>query len=276
MNRRFYAVLAVFATLAACNPQLHFTQDQDGVWTVPERQMDRWAAAIIKADDTGAKALLDQGYGMADSLTAGDPDARTLESFAAAVAGRFMDLESPYYSDHACEMALDREALCVNWTSWGRRRTDWKRSILNLNRPGTRVSDFWLSKGTGQPDTLLRKLLPGAPLTVLFIYGEGCSSCERMIEDIGKSRVFPKLQEEGRTRFVSIYTGEDGEEFKALGARLPAFFDNWRDRGNVVLYSRAFDTRMIPSLYVIDKDEIVLLRGGKKIPDIESFLLLRE
>ena len=268
-------LLAVLATLAGCNPQLHFTQDQDGVWTVPEKQMDRWAAAILRADDTRARALLDQGYGTADSLTAGDPDARTLEIFSRAVADRFLNIESPYYNDHACEMALDREALCKNWTSWGLRGTQWRQSILNLNRPGTRVSDFWLSKDADEPDTLLRKLLPGAPLTVLFIYGESCSSCERMMEEIGKSRVFPGLCEEGRAQFVSIYTGEDGEEFKALGARLPAFFDNWRDRENVVIYSRAFDTRMIPSLYVIGKDEIVLLRGGKRIPDIEKYLLSR-
>lgn len=278
MRAAFFCFLALFALLWGCASEvsLEFQPDENGVWAVPDRQLDAWAAAILKADDPHARALLDQGYSRADSLSAGDDQARSLEAFALAVADRFLNVKSPFYDDHAYEMALDREARCLYWTSWGRRGMDWRRSILNLNRPGTQVCDFWLSRGADARDTLLRKLLPGAPLTVLFLYGENCPSCEKLIGEIRASRDFSRRAGDGQVQFVSLYTGEDPGEYAALSRQLPAYWDNWYDREHVVKYNRAFDTRLIPSLYLIDSEEIVRLRGVQHVDDMEKFLRRRE
>lgn len=277
MKAPFFWFLAIFALLCGCGSEvsLEFRPDENGVWAVSDQQLDAWAAAILKADDRRARELLDQGYSQADSLSAGDSQARSLEAFALAVAGRFLNVESPFYDDHACELALDREAQCVHWTSWGRRGVDWRRSILNLNRPGTQVCDFWLSKGADSRDTLLRKLLPGAAFTVLFLYGENCPSCEKLIGEIRSSRDFPRLAGEKQVQFVSLYTGEDPGEYATLSRQLPSYWDNWYDREYVVKYDRAFDTRMIPSLYIIDSEEIVRLRGARTVREIEIFLQRR-
>lgn len=271
-NLRLLLLAAVLAAACTSPVPLTFQAGEDGSWSVPGEQLDAWARTILQSDDIHAAQLLDQGYRQADSLSADDPQARTLERFALDVAERFMNLKSPFYDDHAYEMALDREQECVHWTSWGRRGMDWRRSILNLNRPGTRVCDFWLSKGGEAPDTLLRQLLPGAPLTVLFLYGESCPSCERLMEEIGANRRFPRLAEQGKAQFISLYTGEDRAEFAALRQRLPAYWDNWMDRESVVKYNRAFDTRRIPSLYIIDNKEIVLQRGLESARNVERFL----
>lgn len=273
MNKSFIAIAAGLVILSGCkeNIRLDFQADKDGVWHVPEKQMDKWAQAIIKSDDSRAAALLDMGYGKADSLSAEDPDARTLEAFAHAVADRFLDINSPFYDERACELALDREADCLHWTSWGRRGVDWRRSILNLNRPGTRVSDFWLSNGEEGQDTLLRQLLSDAPFTVLFIYGESCQTCKKMMEEIRASRRFAQMASNGKIQFISLYTGEDTQEFISALSQFPDYWKNWRDRENVVKYDRAFDNRMIPSLYVIDNSETVILRGKMKVNEIEKF-----
>lgn len=274
MKLPFFSILLGAILLIGCKSEvsLVFEPDADGVWKVPARQLDAWARAIVKADDSRAKALLDEGYAQADSLSAGDGQARTLDAFSLEVADRFLDLKSPLYNEHAYELALDREEQCENWTSWGRRSMDWRRSILNLNRAGTRVCDFWLSKGPDTPDTLLRKLLPAAPLTVLFLYGEECPSCETLLGEIRSSRAFKRLSRAGEVQFVSLYTGENPAEFRELSSRLPSYWDNWYDRENVVKYDRAFDTRLIPSLYVVGSDEIVRLRGAQSVRETEKYL----
>lgn len=271
---RLYIILLGAALAVGCSREisLEFRQDNDGVWRVSQEQMDAWAKMVFKADSASAKALIDRAYSAADSLAAGEEPPHTLETFARDVADRFLSLSSPFYNEQVYEMALDRESECDSWDSWGRRGSNWRRALLNLNRAGTMVSDFWLSSAGESPDTLLRKLLPGAPETVLFIYGESCHACDILIDEICRSRTFKRMAESGKVQFVSLYTGENDNEFVQKASLLPAYWRNWRDRENVVMYDRAFDTRMIPSLYVIDQNGIVLLRGARTTKTCLSFL----
>ena len=268
------AALSGAALVLCCSPRdsgLVFEQGPDGAWTATAESMDSWAEAVAGADSAEAVRLLDYGYSIADSLAAGEEEFRTLEVFALDVADRFLSLNSPLYNERVYDMALDREWRCENWNSWGRRGTDWRRHLLNLNRAGTRVSDFWLSSRGESPDTLLRQLLPGAPVTVLFIYGESCKACDKLIREISRCKAFRKMAESGEAQFISLYTGEDWQEFVSKASSLPGYWSNWSDREAVVKYNRAFDTRMIPSLYLIDSDGIVLLRGARTVKDCLSF-----
>lgn len=276
--RAFLCAVLAAVLLAGCSrvgvPT--FVPGEDGVCTVPAQQMDAWVKALSRADSPTAQRMLDQAYRMADSLSVGSDQGRTLDAFARQVAGYFMNLDSPYYNEPLYDLVLDREQACVNWNSWGHRASQWRRNLLNLNRPGTRVSDFWLSKGAAAPDTLLRQLLPGAPLTVLFLYGESCPACGQLLKEIGRNRRFPALAAGGQVQFLSIYTGEDLQEFAAKSALLPPYWDNWYDREQVVRYERAFDNRMIPSLFVVDHNQLVRLRGATSAREIEKYLKKRD
>ena len=264
---RFLRSLLGTLLLAGCSREipLVFYESPDGAWRVEKTQMDAWARSLPGLADAEIKERLDKAYSAADSLSLREDPPRTLEIFASEVADRFLAAGSPLWNDHVYELALDREIECRSWLSWGRRSSEYRRWLLNLNRPGYPVSDIWLSCGGGAPDTLLRKLMPAAPLTVLFIYGQSCSSCERLVKEISRSGDFREMAAGGGVQFLSIYTGEDEPEFAARAASLPSYWQNWFDRERVVFYAGAFDMNRVPSLYIVDKDANVVLRGARSV-----------
>ncbi|MBP5397655.1 MAG: hypothetical protein J6Y32_03345 [Bacteroidales bacterium] len=276
IKRLMLAALLGAAFVFSCSravPELVFLKGDDGVWRVSEENMDCWAKALSKADTANARQMIDRAYYIADSLSTGEEGYHTLEAFAHALADRFLVIDSPLYNENLYDMVLDREWECENWPSWGRRSTQWRRALLNLNRAGTMVSDFWLSsEDAAVQDTLLRQLLQAAPQTVLFIYGASCPACDKLIKQISRSGDFRKMAASADWQFVSLYTGEDKAEFATKAASLPSYWQNWCDRENVVMYDRAFDGRMIPSLYVIGADGIVQLRGARTVKKLVAFV----
>lgn len=234
----------------------------DGMPEVRERDMDAYVRQIVRGDHDRAASLLDQGYSLADSL-----GADALFSFSNALADRLDGVNSPLRDEERFAMALDREVLCRSLEPADFRKITFRRERLRRNAPGQPLENIPVASPTG--DTLwLRDAAKGRE-TLLFLYGESCSSCQHLSRKLAASRELAALRKKGKLRCIALYAGDNPSEQSAMREALP----DWtavRDLG-AIRYDGAFDQRMIPSLYLVSEDGIVRLRGQRSLAAVLRF-----
>lgn len=139
-------------------------------------------------------------------------------------------------------------------------------SVLK-NSPGMRATDFTYTTGDDTKGTLhgLR-----AEYTLLMFYNPGCPECERIEEYILCSEVFASLIASGRLKVLAIYPGKDVEAWRE---RLPQMPADWTV-GHALMEKGgrgAYDLPGIPALYLLDRDQTVLVRN-RPVDAIEVWL----
>lgn len=236
-------------------------------WQVPERQFDRYAEILSQASKEDAVRLLDMGYSIADSIALAEADG-TLLVFADDMQRRFFDPNSPLRNDEIYSMALERESLCDSWTSFDQKRISWAQRLLENNAVGSAVKDIVLG---GEEETTLHHLIDRP--VVFLLYGEKCAACSELIDALGKSDFLLEKAASGEIRLVSMYVGDDPQEFVELSRRLEGW-NNYFDILSSVYSAVTFDIRLVPSLYLIDSDKTVLVRGTLNVGEIENKLVI--
>jgi hypothetical protein len=134
------------------------------------------------------------------------------------------------------------------------------------NRAGTRAIDFRYTTIAGKTGTLYR--IDGEYL-LLFFNEPGCPSCKEHIESIRHSAVMNQLLAEHRLTILSIYAGEDADEWKKHYANYPPGWINGYDPSLKI--EKEYDLKAIPTLYLLDKNKTVLLKDAT-FAEIESYL----
>jgi len=223
------------------------------------------AQMIYDASRQERIALIDRLYSEADSLASINANPDLLFEFCQKMADYFTDPASPLMNDSIYLACLDREALCDNLSPSDRRRVYWKREQLVKNAVGTQVCDFDLLGKNGGRIMLHDAIKKDA---IIFIYGQTCSRCLKMMEDLNASSKIREALAVGEIQFISIYAGEDENEFVELSSRLLPGWESYMDRENVILYSQVFESRLIPSLYRISADLKVQIKGALEVNSV--------
>lgn len=242
--------------------RLDFVPDKYGSLVIPDRYFDAYAEDIVCSDSTRAAGLIGRGYAIADSLSLDDPSTDALYNFAEGMALRLGAPSSRWMDAERMTMALDREARCMALEPADFRKISYKREMLALNAPGRLVSDFTAISAEGD-SVSFRSLFDRR--TLLFIFGESCSSCRKLQDELSGMRDIPGI------RRIALYTGTSDEEFNLARKKLPGW-EFFRDNA-AVTYGGAFDLRYIPSLYVVSEYGIVSRRGARHLKDVKPDLL---
>lgn len=266
--KRYFLLAAMALALCGCSnsevPDLVFRR-KGKCLQLSERQLDRYAGMISRASDDDARKLFDIGYSIADSIALEEVDG-TLLVFADDIRKRFFDPNSPFRNDRLYSIALDREKECRSWTSFDLKRISWAQKILESNAVGSIVNDIALG---GYRETTLHKLTDRP--VVLLLYGEKCDACLNLIDAAGKSGTLLEKSGNGEIRLVSLYVGEDPEEFIGRPQQLDGW-ENYFDLLSAMSSEVVFDVRLIPSLYLIASDGTVIVRGTLDVTEVESKL----
>ncbi len=234
-------------------------------WQLSEKQFDRYAKKIACSSEYEAEMLLDKGYSIADSLASVYMDG-TLVVFADAMEKTFFSVDSPLRNDGIYALALKREKECRSILAVDIKRIGWKESILESNAEGRKVNDLKLfSLDSGE--TSLYELLDRP--TVIMVYGESCASCSKLFREVGRSSYLNRMSSEGRINLVSVYVGEDTDEFRSLSQKMVGW-KAFADMEMAVKFDNAFDGRLVPSLYLVSENGIVKVRGSVSVDRIEE------
>jgi len=129
--------------------------------------------------------------------------------------------------------------------------------LVRKNQTGTVAADFEFQLSRGKKRSLYDI---SAPFTLLFFYEPGCPHCEEAIEQFETTPGFQRLVKNGKLNVLAIYAMGDQNIWKAYQPHIPAGWTNGLDRNMRVLNHGLYEIRASPTLYLLDKDKVVLLK----------------
>lgn len=130
-------------------------------------------------------------------------------------------------------------------------------TMMKKNSAGTPATDFEFQLPKGNKGSLYDI---DAPFTLLFFYEPGCPHCEDAIDQLQTTPDFQQLVENGKLFVLAIYATGDRNIWKAYQSHIPGAWTNGLDRNMQVLHKGLYEIRASPTLYLLDKDKIVLLK----------------
>lgn len=263
------AILVIsLAAAIGCSSGVNLDFHRKGnCWQLSDRQVERLAGKLSSASAEDAAAIIDKVYSTADSIASAEQDG-TLLVLSDVLEKTFYDVSSKYRNDVLYSLMLEREEKCVSLLADDHKRISWKKGILAANAVGHEVLDMPVYDAEGN-ETFLHRLVDRQ--TVLLIYGEDCKACTRLMEEACRSSVLKKAASDGKLNLVSIYIGDDQDEFHAKSDVLKDW-ENFIDMKTLIKYDNAFDGRLVPSLYLISDHKMVKVRGTLSVREIEKAL----
>ncbi len=196
---------------------------EDGPGFRMERKAFRkFAGEIAGLDAADAGALIERSISVADSISVAEGDPWTVEEFSHMLAGAFFDADAPYCNDFLYSLVIDRMQKCVMLTSLHRRLIDFRKRIIAMGSPGTA---FPVEFCTDRP-------------LIVFLRAEDCEACRKIEAELESSRSLAEAVDAGLVAVETLAMARDDYDLM-----------------------QKFDPRFVPSLYLLDKNGMVLLKG---------------
>lgn len=269
----YAAVLAVAGLflLASCSPDFgsSFEKQPDGSYSIPEKRFGRLAVALSGMPAEEADSLIGVLYDFADSVSCSSGDASTFRSLSEMFAGTFFTPGEPLYDEDVYAAVLRKEMQCRTVTSEEKLGIGWYLNMISCNRPGSEITDMLLTSADGK-EIFLHDELDGPAL--VFLYGSRCSLCRQLAVDLSSSESISSACRNGRVSLISIFVGDDDDVFGSMCRQLGQMWKNFRDAEHAVQMRNIFDLRLIPSVYAVDGDRTVLVKGAVDVSSIEDIL----
>jgi hypothetical protein len=153
-----------------------------------------------------------------------------------------------------------------------RARFDLSRMLIN--RVGTVANDFQFVTidnvgGLRSLHSLLRTY------TILYFHNPGCPACEEASRFLHNSPIINHLLNIGSLDILAVYTDENLDLWEQSRHHIHPFWINARDEPRIIINQSLYDLRAIPSLYLLDRDKVVLLKDAD-VRAIEAHLIRSE
>ena len=231
---------------------------------VPKAQVEQALANYIGLMDLASLEEAQQGmgrfFGQLSSRQMRDTSSRALYLQMTEMVARYLyDPNSPlrdedYYLPFVRAMAespLTEENM--------RTACRYEASGCALNPRGSLAPDFRIRTRTGR--TLrLRDIRAGR--TVLFFSNPGCSACREIMQELTAVPGVEEALADGTLAIVNVYIDGDLKAWKEYEAQYPDNWINGYEPDGAVRERRLYDVRAIPSLYLLDADQRILLKDA--------------
>ena len=124
---------------------------------------------------------------------------------------------------------------------------------------GTPAPDFVMKTSSGCEMNLYDT---NSFYTLLFFSNPGCTACKTIVEEISAVDGMESMIESGYVSIVNVYIDEDLDAWKDYVRNYPDSWTSAYDRDRVIRGKRIYDVRAIPSLYLLDKDKVILMKDA--------------
>lgn len=224
-----------------------------------EQNFANWTNVLGMVDMTIAGKSMIRLYDRAAACERKDTSSNVFEVFTDLVIKYLYDPNSPmrnedHYSFYASCLAKSDLIEDVMKDKYAR-----EAKGASLNRVGTKATDFRFSDKRGKIRTLYSI---DAELTLLFFSNPGCTACKSIIDELNNDPVISGLISEGIMAVLNIYIDEDLDAWRSY---MPIYPDNWYngfDPDFVLRGEGLYNVRAIPSLYLLDKDKVVIMKDA--------------
>lgn len=182
-----------------------------------------------------------------------------LEHFADLADKYLYDPNSPMRSEELYIPVLETIMSSPALSEIEKARPEYRLELAKRNRLGTRAINFTYTLASGAKSTLYR--IP-TEYTLLFISNPGCSACAETIDLLKRSEIITALIRKGKLTVLSFYPDEDLDEWQKHKTEFPIEWINSYDKELSVKTKNTYDLKAIPTLYLLDKDKVVLLKDA--------------
>lgn len=139
------------------------------------------------------------------------------------------------------------------------------------NRVGDKAADVVITLANGSKTRLYNVK---ADYTLLFINNPDCNACSEITAGIKDSyNILMPLINSGKLKVVAVYPDEDLKAWREHQKDMPSNWINGYDAGLVMRNEKTYDTKAIPTLYLLDKDKTVLLKDVFDVRMLEHYFI---
>lgn len=168
------------------------------------------------------------------------------------------DPGSPDYDD-GLYLLFVRDALKSNRIdATMRERLGYRYRLMLKNSPGKRASNFSYL-------TICKKrecLYDLKSRYILFFFNDpDCADCRSLVDGIESDDELQDMIAGGRLALLSVYPGDDEKMWEKSEKEMPRNWINAWDKSGNILKGELYDLRIMPSLYLLNRDKWVILKN---------------
>ena len=224
-----------------------------------EQKMANWTNVLSRVDISVVERSMSRLYDRAAACEKKDSTSNVFERFTELVDKYFYNPNSPlrnedHYSFYAACLAKSDLIEPIMQEKYAR-----QVRLAALNRMGTKASDFRFTDKRGKAYSLYGIK---SEFTLLFFSNPGCTACKEIIDVLNNDPVISGLIADGTMAVLNIYIDEDLDAWRSY---MPIYPDNWYngfDPDLVIRGEELYNVRAIPSLYVLDKEKVVIMKDA--------------
>lgn len=210
-----------------------------------------------KSDSVRATALLGLLDAMKDDSSAYKEAVRYLQPLLS-------NPNSPFRNEHL-HITLLNELIVSPWYIAAEQEVFLqKRKLASQNRVGFAANDFNYYTPEGAVKTLYGV---DAKNVLLFFYNPECPACKETKEKLVQSKLINR-----KSKVVAIYTDRDESIWRKHLPELPTAWIHGRDSAEYLWKNKLYDLKAIPTVYLLDKNKMVLLKDCQDVRMIEEVL----
>lgn len=188
----------------------------------------------------------------------------------------FLDLYKSYLHDPNSPMRNDEYYIPVTGFVLAdtlsdmatKERAGFDLSMMKKNRVGQIATNFSYRLTSAKRGTL-HKIQ--SDYILLLFYNPDCHSCSQTIDYLKQSELINSYLQEGSLKILAVYPDSDLAVWKKHLGDIPAAWINCYDKDQSVKNRLLYDLKAIPTLYLLDKDKMVLLKD-MDVVTVEKYL----
>lgn len=199
---------------------------------------------------------------------AGDSSQRMYEYFLEMYKKYLYDTNSPMRDDEYYIPVVDYILKDTVSDMATKEHARFSLMMMQKNRKGDIAANFSYILQSGKRGALNRIK---SEYTLLMFYNPDCHACSEAVTYLKQSKLINTLLATKQLNILTLYPDDDLDIWKKHLADIPETWINSYDPEQAVKNNLLYDLKVIPSLYLLDKEKRVLLKDTN-IPDIEFFL----
>lgn len=194
---------------------------------------------------------------LANTMQQASEEGKMLSFFAEMLRTYLFDYESPFRNEILYEPVSRflTESPLVDDVTKIRAKHDLK--LISLNKIGEMASDFICTLPSGEQK---RMYSIHSPYTLLLFYDPNCQECVAIVDILKTSVALNHLQVNKQLKVLAFYPDEDIAAWTKYQCKIPAEWINSYDKDLTVLSDELYDLKIMPVIYLLDKDKTVLLK----------------
>lgn len=177
------------------------------------------------------------------------------------------DPNSPMRNESYYEPVLDYLIHSPNSNSTEKIRYQMQLEMVRKNQPGSTINNFEYLQSNNKTQSLLKS--KGEARLIIF-YDPTCTHCQEIMGILKSSDALNKAIIQHQLQVIAIDPTGDQNRWKTYQSEIPSNWINGFDHKSNIINKQLFSIAAYPTLYLIDQNNIVLLKD----PDYQLVLQL--